>query len=464
MSSFPISIIFYDATLTSIWQEDAADAFSLRYSYKLPGGDAAAEFSLDATPGRLARWLSSSPAVVEMLLIDSAGPDWPLWRGRLVPGGVLYSPDQHAITVRWVGYWMMTAAQTFTHTFPGGTPTTLRNLARWCLGLDSGTNCLPFLSTSDVSGIGDPLADVSPVGHDFEVDHRYPRDIFQQVLQAGSNTGQQWLMAVWADRVLRLFARNTLITWQIWRDEMLGEQSLQLSWANTFSKVWVPWTRALADPVTCADGTTVTGSQTLVTSTGIFTADQIGQRIDVSGAGPSGATLVTTIAAYYSATSVALGAGASTDVDGTATVTVQPSDGAVRWSSAENFAIQTAIGGYRREVLLGNPATTKPVADAIALQWLKDHAGPTEEGAGFGVRSELHNVYGSLIPAYRVRPNELIQIVDFSQAALNLTGAADNQGIYWISEVGVDVDSATVSIKPENPNPDLFSVSISSGM
>jgi hypothetical protein len=61
----------------------------------------------------------------------------------------------------------------------------------------------------------------------------------------------------------------------------------------------------------------ITTSTKAFSATGTsFTAADVGKGIAIAGAGPSGATLTTTIAAYISATSVTLAASASTTVTG----------------------------------------------------------------------------------------------------------------------------------------------------
>lgn len=62
------------------------------------------------------------------------------------------------------------------------------------------------------------------------------------------------------------------------------------------------------------DGAITTGTNAFSSASAGFTADDVGKTITVNGAGAAGATLVTTIAAYVSATAVTLSANAGTTV------------------------------------------------------------------------------------------------------------------------------------------------------
>ena len=65
-----------------------------------------------------------------------------------------------------------------------------------------------------------------------------------------------------------------------------------------------------------SDGTTTASSTTFTTSGADFSAADVGDTIDVTGAGASGAPLVTNIAAFVSSTQITLGTAASTAVSG----------------------------------------------------------------------------------------------------------------------------------------------------
>ncbi len=67
-----------------------------------------------------------------------------------------------------------------------------------------------------------------------------------------------------------------------------------------------------------SDGTTTASSTTFTTSGADFSAADVGDTIDVTGAGASGAPLVTNIAAFVSSTQITLGTAASTAVSGNA--------------------------------------------------------------------------------------------------------------------------------------------------
>lgn len=76
------------------------------------------------------------------------------------------------------------------------------------------------------------------------------------------------------------------------------------------------WWGVKGDAVAAAGGGISSGSAALTTSSAFFTAADVGKRVEVPGAGASGATLATTIAAYTSATAVTLATSASTTVSG----------------------------------------------------------------------------------------------------------------------------------------------------
>lgn len=71
---------------------------------------------------------------------------------------------------------------------------------------------------------------------------------------------------------------------------------------------------ALGDGKTVTDGAITTGTPNLTSATAAFVAGDVGKYIKVGGAGAAGVDLVTTIAAYVSATAVTLTANASTTV------------------------------------------------------------------------------------------------------------------------------------------------------
>ncbi len=67
-----------------------------------------------------------------------------------------------------------------------------------------------------------------------------------------------------------------------------------------------------------SDGTTTASSTTFTTSGADFSAADVGDIIDITGAGASGFSLVTTIAAFVSSTQITLGTAASTALSGNA--------------------------------------------------------------------------------------------------------------------------------------------------
>ena len=76
------------------------------------------------------------------------------------------------------------------------------------------------------------------------------------------------------------------------------------------------WWGVKGDAATAAGGAISSGSAALTTTSSSFTAADVGKQVEVPGAGASGATLATTIAAYTSATAVTLATNASTTVTG----------------------------------------------------------------------------------------------------------------------------------------------------
>lgn len=94
----------------------------------------------------------------------------------------------------------------------------------------------------------------------------------------------------------------------------LTMQSLDASWRPGLEdrvRVWEPY-RAVTD------GAITTSTMSLTSATAVFVAGDVGRDVIVAGAGPSGAALLTTIAARVSATEVTLTSAASTSVTGAA--------------------------------------------------------------------------------------------------------------------------------------------------
>ena len=98
-----------------------------------------------------------------------------------------------------------------------------------------------------------------------------------------------------------------------------------------------------------SDGTTTASSTTFTTSGADFSAADVGDTIDVTGAGASGAPLVTTIAAFVSSTQITLGTAASTAVSGTAA-----------WAIYNTTVIGTACTG------LSGLALTAPMIESLS--------------------------------------------------------------------------------------------------
>lgn len=95
---------------------------------------------------------------------------------------------------------------------------------------------------------------------------------------------------------------------------------------------------AIPDGVVKADGAVASGSPAFTSASAAFTPADVGKVIGIAGAGTAGATLVTTISAFVSATAVTLAANAGTTVSG-----------AARWAyGTDNTTfLQNALNDYR---------------------------------------------------------------------------------------------------------------------
>jgi hypothetical protein len=82
---------------------------------------------------------------------------------------------------------------------------------------------------------------------------------------------------------------------------------------------------------TVTDGAITSGSATLTSATAAFTSADVSKQVSISGAGPAGATLITTILTFVNATTVTVATAASTTVSG-ATVTI---DGNTTWAAGQ---------------------------------------------------------------------------------------------------------------------------------
>ena len=103
------------------------------------------------------------------------------------------------------------------------------------------------------------------------------------------------------------------------------------------------------------DGTTTALSTTFTTANADFIAADVGDTIDITGAGPAGATLVTTISAVNSSTSITLGTAASTTVSGNAAWAISTA-----WAIYNTTVIGTACTG------LSGLALTAPMIESLS--------------------------------------------------------------------------------------------------
>ena len=97
------------------------------------------------------------------------------------------------------------------------------------------------------------------------------------------------------------------------------------------------------------DGTTTASSTDFTTAGSDFSASDVGDTIDVTGAGPSGAPLVTTIDAFISPTEITLHTAATTAISGTAA-----------WAIYNTTVIGTACTG------LSGLALTAPMIESLS--------------------------------------------------------------------------------------------------
>ncbi len=113
----------------------------------------------------------------------------------------------------------------------------------------------------------------------------------------------------------------------------------------------------LTSLATGSDGTTTASSTDFTTANPDFSASDVGDTIDVTGAGPSGAPLVTTIAAFISSSEITLGTAASTALSG---------NGA--WAIYNTTVIGTACTGLTGLALTAPmiESLSDPVAAAVA--------------------------------------------------------------------------------------------------
>lgn len=385
------SLYDLNGSLTDI--RAAYDLSGLQFGYKLNGGCNTANFQLRGNILRRPDWLRGTPTAVELVIRDAAGAD--LWRGRLLE--VAVSPEQQLIQPTYVGYWAQTASQLMTVTRNAGTPTTLKNIVRLAAGYPSGHNYMPLL-TYDDSLIGDPAVDFTPGGGvNLVMDHEYPRNLFQRLLQVGDGTNQ-WHAAVWADKKLRVFARNLTLSWQVWTDMMASASAHTMSRQNLYGTTFYPYKVLLTD-------TTPTW--------GAYHGDGLG-----SNAG---------------------------------------SDSAASDSTAY------AILGEVREAKINNPLVAQSTGSFAATVFGNDHKSIHDQGQGFTIGPDIFNAYGQKISSLNIRPGDVIRVVDYAVADLNLTGSVDNIGSYFIIECSFDVDSGTCSIVPDNPNPHIGNL-IGSGL
>ena len=113
------------------------------------------------------------------------------------------------------------------------------------------------------------------------------------------------------------------------------------------------------------DGTTTASSTTFTTAGADFSAADVGDTIDVTGAGASGAPLVTTVAAFVSSTQITLGTAASTAVSGNAA-----------WAIYNTTVIGTACTG------LSGLALTAPMIESLSDPVASVVSGTGPGGAG----------------------------------------------------------------------------------
>jgi hypothetical protein len=90
---------------------------------------------------------------------------------------------------------------------------------------------------------------------------------------------------------------------------------------------------AVGNTKAVADGAMTASSATLTSATAGFTAADVGKSVIVTGAGPAGAALGTTVSAYVNSTTVTLAASASTTVSGAP----------LTWGTDDTAAIKAAV-------------------------------------------------------------------------------------------------------------------------
>lgn len=177
---------------------------------------------------------------------------------------------------------------------------------------------------------------------------------------------------------------------------------------------------AKGDGQIVTDGAMTASSATLISASGRFTASDVGKLVMVKGAGPAGVTtLVTTISAYTSATSVTLAAAASTTVTGAL----------VLWASDDTAAFQSAINA--------------------AVSWAQAHGSaarvfvPVSSGQFYGVG-------GALATGGATKGNAQITLPVIAATAdkiiLTIEGAVDGAGLqHWQQTVPQCSGSTLVS-------------------
>lgn len=232
MYSWRFTVTFRNASGEIVNEVDAAQLRNLRWSYKLNGGDASATFNLFGNLNRRYRWATGNPDAVDMTITSPGGVD--VWRGRYL--STVVSPDRQTLTVEFVGYWASLRDRHVTNTWSAGGTTTLGTVISY-----ANSNTLMPSITYDASVITDPAVNFTPGGgRDLIVDHEPLQSVLTRLVQVGDG-GQQFHMAVWADKKIRVFRRDLTLDWQVWASMIYGSAAQTMSRATMVSHVAAPY-------------------------------------------------------------------------------------------------------------------------------------------------------------------------------------------------------------------------------
>ena len=232
MYGWNFTATFFNASGVIVGATDTAELANLQWSYKLNGGDASASFELTGQLQRRFRWLTGNPDGVEMLITSPGGVD--MWRGRFL--AVTVTPERRSIIAQFVGYWATLRDRHLTHTWTAGTPTTLGVV----IGYASANGLMPGI-VYDAAFLADPGVDFTPGGgHDLVADHEPVQSVFTRLAQVGDG-GQQFHLAVWSDKKLRVFRRDLTLDFQVWTSMIQGQAAQTMSRATMISHITAPY-------------------------------------------------------------------------------------------------------------------------------------------------------------------------------------------------------------------------------